>query len=120
VQNDACIHTAAAESTAHEVLEAVSRRPLPAVPTAVLEGKLSSTAVIPRGDDVIHQEVRRLIGDVLTLADVGLRVDSGVVGLVGRTRRRCEAEAIQRAVARIPGVVGVRGQIECNELPELA
>jgi hypothetical protein len=90
------------------------------VPTAVLEGKLSSTAVPPRGDDAIHQEVRRLIGDVLMLADAGLRVDSGVVGLLGRTRRRCEAEVIRRAVARVPGVVGVRGQIECSELPESA
>jgi hypothetical protein len=89
------------------------------VPTAVFEGKLSSTAVLPRGDDAIHQEVRTLIGDVLTLADAGLRVDSGVVGLLGRTRRRREAETIGRAIARVPGVIGVRGHIECNEVPDL-
>jgi hypothetical protein len=75
--------------------------------------------VLPRGDDAIHQEVRRLVGDVLMLADAGLRVDAGVVGLLGRACGRREAEAIRRAVAGVPGVVGVRGRIECDELPEL-
>jgi osmotically-inducible protein OsmY len=78
-------------------------------------GKLNLPAVLPRGDDAIQQEVRRLIGDVLTLADAGLRVDAGVVGLLGRTCGRREADAIRRAVAGVPGVIAVRGQIECDE-----
>jgi hypothetical protein len=95
----------------------MSTTPLPTVPVAVLDGKPNSPALLPGGDEAIHQEVRRLIGDVLMLADAGLRVDAGVVGLLGRACGRREAEAIRRAVARIPGVTGVRGRIECDELP---
>jgi hypothetical protein len=96
----------------------VSLTPLEAVPAAELEETLNSQAVLRRGDEAIHQDVRRLIGDVLMLADAGLRVDAGVVGLLGRACGRHEAEAIQRAVAGVPGVVAVRGEIECDEAPD--
>jgi hypothetical protein len=101
-----------------EVLGAVSVRPLPALPAAEIEGKLNLPAAFPRGDEAIHRDVRRLVGDVIMLADAGLRVDAGVVGLLGRTCSRQEAEAVRRAVAGIPGVTGVRGQIECSEMPD--
>jgi osmotically-inducible protein OsmY len=68
--------------------------------------------VVWRDDLAIREEVRRLVRDKLLLADAGLRVEGGVVGIQGRAQRRSEAEAIQRLVAQVPGVVSVCGLIE--------
>jgi osmotically-inducible protein OsmY len=80
------------------------------------KGRLNAGNLRRRDDDAIQEEIRSLIGDLLHLADVGLRVDRGVVGIRGRTRSRGEAEAIKKAVAGVRGVVSVRGQIECREV----
>jgi hypothetical protein len=49
------------------------------------------------------------------LADAGLMVEDGVVGIQGRARQRSEAEAIHCLVAQVPGVVRVFGLIEFSK-----
>jgi hypothetical protein len=70
--------------------------------------------VLERDDCAIEREVRTLIRDLFLFDDAGLRVDAGVVGLRGRTPMKNEAEAVQRMISGLPGVVGLRGQIECT------
>jgi osmotically-inducible protein OsmY len=68
--------------------------------------------LLGRDDLTIQEEIRRLVRDRLLLADAGLMVEDGVVGITGRARRRSEAEAIHDLVSQVPGVVSVSGLIE--------
>jgi hypothetical protein len=76
---------------------------------------MDALGVLRREDDAIQEEVWKLVRDRLLLADSGLRVNQGVVGMLGRTQRRSDAEAIQNLVAQVPGVVAVHGQIDFVE-----
>ena len=76
---------------------------------------MDALGVLRREDDAIQEEVWRLVRDRLLIADAGLRVTQGVVGMLGRTQRRSDAEAVQNLVAQVPGVVAVHGQIDFVE-----
>jgi hypothetical protein len=68
--------------------------------------------LLPRDDLAIQEEIRRLVRDRLLLADAGLMVEGGVVGITGRAWLRSDAEAIHGLVSQVPGVVSVSGLIE--------
>jgi osmotically-inducible protein OsmY len=80
-----------------------------------VEVAMDALEVLMRDDDAIQEEVWKLVRDRVLLADAGLRVNQGVVGMLGRTQRRSEAEAVQNLVAQVPGVVAVYGQIDFVE-----
>jgi osmotically-inducible protein OsmY len=76
---------------------------------------MDALGVLRREDDAIQEEVWKLVRDRLLLADSGLRVNQGVVGMLGRTQSRSDAEAVQNLVAQVPGVVALQGQIDFVE-----
>jgi hypothetical protein len=66
------------------------------------------------GDAAIARQAELSLRDLLQVADCGLRVAEGVIHVTGRARRRSEAEALLGLLKRLPGVRGIRGQIECD------
>jgi osmotically-inducible protein OsmY len=76
---------------------------------------MKGPALLRRDDLAIQEDIRRLVRDRLWLADLGLMVEDGVVGIQGRARQRSEAEAIHCLVAQVPGVVRVFGLIEFSK-----
>jgi CBS domain-containing protein len=80
-------------------------------------------SVFRRSDEDIQREV---LHDVLMRTlwaapeAVGVRVEEGVVTMVGRLERKCEVEIAGRLVAKMPGVVEVHNRLDYvwNDMPE--
>jgi osmotically-inducible protein OsmY len=99
----------AAEATATGSAEVVAGPEQVPLRTAILR--------LPRppcgdNDEAIAREVKLAVDDLLHLADCGLRVEQGVVYLVGRVQRRSQIDELARRLAGLSGVHQVRNMIQ--------
>jgi osmotically-inducible protein OsmY len=100
------INTVSKPWTMREVMTSPAGTVAENTPARELIRKMSDTA--------IRQDVETIVRDVLQLADCGLNVDHGTVSLEGRVNRKSEADRLLSLVARVPGVVAVHPEIQCE------
>lgn len=107
IEPDRPVHEAARRM----IEERVSR--LPVVENGLIVGIISRDDVIRsylRGDEEIAQVVREevlLKGMWIDPSTIEVRVEEGIVHLVGSVDRRSTAEILQHLVSRVEGVMGV-------------